>query len=132
MSDQQSNYTIKKLTETKDSAADFGISEMGEAYFATDELDAERTGFSLQIIKPGQRQPFGHVHEKAEEVYVVIQGSGRVKLDDEIAELGELDALRVAPGVTRAFESGPEGMRIIAFGARHEGDGDIVPGWWSD
>ncbi len=88
MSEESSSYTIKNLTETKDSAPEHGLADTCEAYFATDELDAERTGFSLQIIKPDQRQTFGHVHEEAEEVYVVVAGSGRVKLDDEIAELG--------------------------------------------
>ncbi|CAN5415734.1 hypothetical protein BH10ACT11_BH10ACT11_09710 [soil metagenome] len=132
MSDQDSNYTIKNLTETKDSAPDFGMDEMGQAHFATGELDAEKTGVSFQVLKPGARQPFGHVHENAEEVYVVIKGSGRVKLDDEVIELSELDALRIAPGVTRAFEGGDDGMQFLAFGARHEGDGEVVPEWWTD
>jgi len=55
-----------------------------------------------------------------------------VKLDDEIVELATLDAVRVAPGVTRAFEGGEEGMEFLAFGPRHEGDGEIIPNWWSD
>jgi mannose-6-phosphate isomerase-like protein (cupin superfamily) len=62
----------------------------------------------------------------------VISGSGRVKLDDDIIELTALDALRVSPGVTRQFEGGPDGIELLAFGPRHEGDGEILPGWWSD
>ena len=79
------SYTMKNLTETADSAVKFGFSEMGEAHFAREELDAERTGISYQVLKPGKRQAFGHRHDKAEEVYVVLSGSGRVRLDDEIS-----------------------------------------------
>jgi mannose-6-phosphate isomerase-like protein (cupin superfamily) len=125
-------YTLKKLEEVEDSAVNFGISEIQEARFAKDALDAEQTGVAHQRIKPGKRQAFGHRHEQAEEVYVVISGSGRVKLDEEILELDALDAIRVAPGVTRAFEAGPQGIELLAFGPRRDGDGEIIPGWWSD
>ena len=127
-----SDYTIKKLSETKDSAPDFGFAEMGEARFATAEMDAVDTGVSLHRLNPNQRQPFGHKHDKAEEIYVVTSGSGRVKLDDEVIEISELDAIRVAPKVTRAFESGPDGIQVIAFGPRHEGDGELIQGWWGE
>lgn len=125
-------FTYKKLGEVADSAPKFGFGELQEARFATGDLEAERTGVSLHRVKPDRRQGFGHRHEEAEEVYVVISGSGRVKLDDEIVEIEALDALRVAPGVTRQFEAGPDGLELLAFGARHEGDGELVPGWWSD
>jgi mannose-6-phosphate isomerase-like protein (cupin superfamily) len=126
-------FTHKKLTEVKDSAPEFGFgNEIMEARFAKDDLEAEETGFSFHRIKPGKRQPFGHVHDEAEEVYVVIRGAGLLKLDDEIIEVEELDAIRVSPDVTRAFEAGEGGLEIIAFGPRHEGDGKILPGWWSD
>jgi len=124
-------YTRKKLDEVEDSAPKFGFAEFQEARFATADLDAEDTGVSHHRVKPGKRQPFGHRHERAEEVYVVLSGSGRVKLDEEILELHELDAIRVAPGVTRAFEAGPQGIELLAFGPRCEGDGETVPGWWS-
>ena len=125
-------YTIKKLTEVEDSAPRFGMAENQEAHFATEDLDAEGTGVSHQRVKPDKRQAFGHRHDDAEEVYVVIAGSGRIKLDDEIVEVEALDAIRVAPGVTRQFEGGPDGIEFVAFGPRHEGDGEVLPGWWSD
>ena len=125
-------YTLKKLTDVDDSAPRFGYDENQESRFATKELEAEQTGISHHRVKPGKRQGFAHKHEKAEEVYVVMAGSGRVKLDDEILEVEALDAIRVAPGVTRQFEGGPDGLELIAFGPRHEGDGEMLPGWWSD
>jgi len=126
------SYTRKDLTEVQDSAVKFGLDEFQEARFCRDDLDAEDTGVSLYRLKPDKRQPFGHKHDKAEEVYFVISGSGRVKLDDEIIDISENDAVRVAPGVTRSFEAGSAGMKMLAFGAHHDGDGELIQGWWSD
>jgi mannose-6-phosphate isomerase-like protein (cupin superfamily) len=125
-------FTHRKLTDVKDSAPEFGMDDVQEARFAKDALDAEKTGVSHLRLKPEQRVPFGHKHEEAEEVYVVIGGSGRLKLDDEIIEVERLDAIRVSPEVIRAFEAGPDGIEVLAVGARHDGDGETIPGWWSD
>jgi len=124
-------YTIKNLRAVHDSAPEFGLSDVQEARFANDELEAADTGFSFHVLKPGRRQAFGHRHEQAEEVYVVLAGSGRVKLDDEVLDLGPLDAVRVSPAVVRAFEAGPEGLEVLVFGPRRKGDGELLPGWWS-
>lgn len=125
-------YTLKQLTDVEDSAPQFGLGEMGEARFAKDDLDAESTGVSYHRIKAGRRQPFAHRHDEAEEVYVVVAGSGRAKLDDAIVELVALDALRVAPGVVRAFEAGGEDLQLLVCGARHDGDGELIQDWWKD
>ena len=124
-------YTIKNLRAVEDSAPKFGLSGVQEAHFAHDELGASDTGFSFHALKPDRRQVFGHRHEQAEEVYVVLAGSGRVKLDDEVLEIAPLDAVRVSPAVVRAFEAGPEGLEWLAFGPRRKGDGELLPEWWS-
>lgn len=126
------SFTHTNLLDVKDSAAEFGYSDAQEARFARGDLDAEETGVSHVRLKPNQRSPFGHKHENAEEVYVVLSGSGRMKLDDEIIEIATLDAIRVSPEVTRAFEAGAAGLEVLAVGAHHDGDGEIFPGWWSD
>jgi mannose-6-phosphate isomerase-like protein (cupin superfamily) len=82
------------------------------------------------VVRPEQRQGFGHKHDKAEEIYVVLSGSGRAKLDDDVIDLGTMDAIRVAPNVTRAFEAGSEGLELLAFGPRHDGDGELVQDFW--
>lgn len=128
----EARYTVKRLTDVEDSAPKFGYAELQEARFATGDLQAERTGISHMRVLPGKRQGFAHRHDDAEEVYVVLSGSGRVKLDDDIVELQPLDAVRVAPGVTRQFEGGPEGLEYIVAGPRHDADGEVIPGWWSD
>jgi mannose-6-phosphate isomerase-like protein (cupin superfamily) len=125
-------FTHKKLTDVKDSAPEFGLEGTAEARFAKEDLEGEDTGASYHRLMPNKRQPFGHKHEKAEEIYIVVAGSGRMKLDDEIIEIETLDAIRVEPTVTRGFEAGEDGIEIVAVGARHDGDGEIVPGWWSD
>ncbi len=123
-------YTLKKLTDIEDAAPKSGFGDVQEARFAKDALQTERTGFSYHRLMPGKRQPFAHRHEQAEEVYVVLSGSGRVKLDEEIVALDALDALRVAPAVTRAFEADDSGMELLVFGPRHDGDGEVLMGWW--
>jgi mannose-6-phosphate isomerase-like protein (cupin superfamily) len=125
-------YTHIHLTDVKDSAVEFGLEDNQEARFCKDALDAEDTGVSHHRLKPGKRQPFGHKHEKAEEVYIVLAGDGRIKLDDEIVEVEVLDAIRIAPDVTRAVEAGPGGIEFLAVGPRHDGDGELVQDWWSD
>jgi mannose-6-phosphate isomerase-like protein (cupin superfamily) len=125
-------YTHKKLTEVEDSAPGLGISEFQESRFANDDLEAEQTGFTHHRFRPGKRQGFGHAHRQAEEVYVVLAGSGRMKLDDEVIEVEALHAIRVAPGVMHAWEAGSDGMEVLAFGPRVEGDAEFVQGWWTD
>jgi mannose-6-phosphate isomerase-like protein (cupin superfamily) len=127
-----SPFTQKTLTDVADSAPKFGFEEIQEARFANSDLETEGTGISLMRLKPSKRSAFGHKHDEAEEVYVILSGSGRAKLDDEIIDVGERDAIRVSPSVIRAFEAGPDGLEILAVGARHEGDGEIIPNWWTD
>jgi mannose-6-phosphate isomerase-like protein (cupin superfamily) len=125
-------FTHKKLPEVKDSAPEFGFGDDMESRFAREALEAEDTGISYYRVKPGRRQAFGHRHEDAEEIYVIIGGDGLLKLDDDLIEVETMDAIRVAPEVTRAFEAGDDGLELIAFGPHHKGDGEIIPGWWQD
>jgi quinol monooxygenase YgiN/mannose-6-phosphate isomerase-like protein (cupin superfamily) len=125
-------YTRRNLGEAEDQAVKFGYGEMGEARFVADDLDAELTGISLQSLRPGKRQMFAHRHHRAEEVYVVLAGSGRLRIGDDVIDVGPRDAIRVAPDQTRAFEAGPEGLEILATGARWRGDAEIVRDWWTD
>ena len=126
------SYTIKNLREVEDSAPRFGYGEVQEARFATRDLGTENVGLSHHFVKPGHRQGFGHRHDKPEEVYVVVRGSGRMKLDDDVVEVRELDAIRVAPTVARQFEAGPDGLEVLAFGQRANGDGELLHDFWTD
>lgn len=123
-------HTIKNLGEVEDSAAKFGFAEMGEARFARDDLDAKDTGISRHILNANMRQPFGHRHTECEEIYVVVNGSGRIAVGDHVHEISILDAIRVAPEIVRAFEAGPDGLEVIAFGTHVKDDGELIQGWW--
>jgi len=118
------------LRSVPDSAAQHGLSETQEARFPRTALGAEQTGMNLLTIKPSRREAFAHRHRQAEEIYVVLAGSGQVKLDDELVDLAPLDAVRVAPGVTRSFEAGPEGLQVLIFGPHVEGDAEMVADFW--
>jgi uncharacterized cupin superfamily protein len=103
---------------------------MGESRFARETLGAVDTGVAHQRLRPGRRQSFGHRHDRAEEVYVVLGGSGRVRIDDEIRDIDRLDMIRLAPGSMRAFEAGPEGLELLVVGPHHKGDGEMAPEFW--
>jgi quinol monooxygenase YgiN/mannose-6-phosphate isomerase-like protein (cupin superfamily) len=123
---EETGFTIANLEQVEDSAAKFGYGEMGEARFAGGALRAVSTGLSHQRLRPGRRQMFAHRHHHAEEVYIVLAGNGRVKIDDEIRQISGLDAIRIAPGSTRAFEAGPDGLEVLALGPHRAGDAQMV------
>jgi mannose-6-phosphate isomerase-like protein (cupin superfamily) len=124
------SFAKVNLRTVQDSAAEHGLSDVQEARFPRTEIGAEQTGMNFLTIKPSRREAFAHRHEQAEEIYVVLSGSGHVKLDDELVELAPLDAVRVGPGVARSFEAGPEGLEVLIFGPRVEGDSELVADFW--
>lgn len=124
------SYTIKNLHDVEDSAQRFGLSDTQEARFPREDLGAETIGLAYHVVRPGKRQAFAHRHHDAEEVYVVLSGAGRLKLDDDVVEIHTMDAIRVAPRVARSFEAGSDGLALLAFGPRHEGDGEMIQDFW--
>ena len=127
-------YTRVNLKEVEDQAPKFGLAPNVEFRMARVPLELEHSGVSYQRLAPGFRQPFGHKHKRQEEVYVLVGGSARVKLDDEVVDLERWDAVRVASDTMRCIEAGPEGAEIISIGSPNTGpgDGEIVQDWWSD
>lgn len=127
-----SSFKKVNLSEVKDMAPEYGMDALGESRFAREALGAARIGLAHYRVNAGQRLPFGHWHGDVEEIYVVLSGSGRFKVDEEILDVGPQDAIYCAPEVMRAWEAGPDGLELIAFGAHSEGDGDMEQGWWAD
>jgi mannose-6-phosphate isomerase-like protein (cupin superfamily) len=127
-------YTAVNLKDVDDMAPRFGHAPNMESRFARKALRLERSGISYFRLAPGFRMPFGHSHEQQEEVYVVVSGSARAKIGDEVVELHSFDAVRVAPDAVRALEGGPNGAEILAFGAPQtaSSDAELTPGWWKD
>jgi mannose-6-phosphate isomerase-like protein (cupin superfamily) len=131
------DYTVKNLkSDVENMAPKFGMAPALEAHFATSDLGLSASGVSFQRLEPNARMPFGHKHRRQEELYVVVEGSGRIKLDDDVIELSELDAVRIPAEVTRCVEGGAEGVAFLAFGAPNTGspreDVEMLPGWWVD
>jgi mannose-6-phosphate isomerase-like protein (cupin superfamily) len=127
------SYThINLRSDVEDMAPRFQMGEGIEAHFARKALGLEKSGISYFKLGPDYKLPFGHTHGEQEEIYLVVSGSARVKLDDDEIELGPLDAVRIPPGVMRGMASGPEGAEIVAFGAPNNENGDLemVPGFY--
>jgi len=129
-------HTIVNLNDVEDMGPKFGYAPNLQARFAGSVLGLEKSGLSFQRLAPNFRMPFGHKHKQQEEVYVVVRGGGRLKLDDEIVDVKELDVVRVPGEVMRAFEAGPDGIEVLAFGAPNTGppqeDAEMQPGWWTE
>lgn len=131
-------FTRRNLREDlEDVGGNFDGAPGLEFRLATMALGLQESGVGLQRIPPGYRFPYGHTHERQEEVYVVLGGGGRMKLDDEIIELRAWDAVRVPPGTWRGYEAGPEGLELLVIGAPNLGGSprDDVEGrrdWWVD
>lgn len=123
-------YTQINLAEVEDVAPANGFADRWQARAARTALDAEQTGMTYFRLRPGKRSPFVHRHASAEEVYVILSGSGRVMLDDELLDVRPLDAIRVAPDVARAFEADRDGLELLAVGAHHPADGEAVDDDW--
>jgi mannose-6-phosphate isomerase-like protein (cupin superfamily) len=128
-------YTIQNLNEVQNQGENFGINpDELQLRMAKDPLECQNAGISLLRLGPSYRIPFGHKHKTQEEIYVLVKGSARMKIEDETVDLQPMTAVRVDPGTMRGFEAGSEGADLIAIGAPKTGpgDGDIVQGWWSD
>ncbi len=123
-------YSLINLAEVEDAAPANGFADRWQARVARTALGAQETGVTLFRLLPGKRSPFVHRHASAEEVYVILSGTGRVKLDGEVSEVRALDAIRVAPEVARAFEAGSSGLEFLAVGPHHPGDGELVDDDW--
>ncbi len=122
-------YSIVKCEEVPDPTGDYP----GEMRMFTEPIAAEQVAFTYRRMPQhtGGKGSYGHRHKTQEEIYVVVDGSGRVKLDDDVVELRPLDAVRVSPGVARGFEAGPEGLEVLIFGPHVEGDSEMVDDFWA-
>jgi uncharacterized cupin superfamily protein len=129
------DYTKLNLKrDVEDMAPKFQLSPGLESHFARKPLGLQNSGVTLYKVAPDFRTPFGHRHSEQEEIYIIVGGSARLKLDDDIIDLEQWDAVRIPADTMRGLEGGPEGAEVIAFGAPNNDnkDAEMVPGWWSD
>lgn len=129
------DYTHLNLKDdVDDQAPNFGLAPDLEFRMARVPLEMENAGVSYLRIAPGFRMPFGHKHKQQEEVYVLVKGTAKIKIEDDVHELKQWDAVRLHRDTMRSFEGGPEGAEFIAIGAPNTGpgDADMTQDWWSD
>lgn len=128
-------YTAKNLKEIENQGVKFGMDE-GEIQLrmAKDPLECEHCGVSYITLGPGWRLPWGHTHKTQEEIYILLSGSARMKIGDDVVDMERLTAVRVSKEAMRGYEGGPNGAELLCIGAPRTGggDADIVHGWWDD
>ena len=130
-----SDYThINLKTDVDDQAVNFGLSPNLESRMARVPLGLEHSGVTYLRIAPGFRIPFGHRHKQQEEVYVLVNGSARIRIDGEVRDMKQWDAVRLHRDTVRALDAGDEGAELIAIGAPNTGpgDADLIQDWWSE
>jgi mannose-6-phosphate isomerase-like protein (cupin superfamily) len=122
---------VNLIGDVQDMAPQFGMEGI-QARFARTNLELEKSGLSSFVLEPDVQLPFGHRHAEQEEIYVVLEGGGTCAFEEGEVELGPMDALRVAPQVARSFRAGPEGARLLAFGAPNtQGkDAEMIGDFW--
>lgn len=129
------NYTALNLRQLENQGERFGLNpDELQLRMGKDPLHCANAAVSYLRLGPGYRIPFGHRHNRQEEIYVLVNGTARMKIEDDVVELEPLTAVRVAPETMRGMEGGPDGAELIAIGAPKtgSGDADMQQGWWSD
>jgi mannose-6-phosphate isomerase-like protein (cupin superfamily) len=129
-----SNYTHLSVKDVEDQAPKFGLSPDLEFRMARVALELEHSGLSYLRLAPGFRMPFGHKHKNQEEIYVLVSGRARMKIEDEVRDLEPWDAVRVHKDTMRSIEAGDGAAEFLVVGAPNTGPGDAetVQGWWGE
>ena len=128
-------YTKLNLrSDVDDQAVKFGLSPNLEYRAAREPLASEESALSFIRLAPNYRMPFGHAHKLQEELYLLVVGSARIKLDDSVLDLVPWDAVRISSETVRNLEAGPDGAELILVGAPRTppGDAEVLQGWWTD
>jgi uncharacterized cupin superfamily protein len=124
-------FTKLNLKDDVENASErFGLAPQMEARFARRALGLEGGGFSYQKLAPDYRAPIAHRHQTQEEVYVVVAGGGRIKIEGEVHALRQWDAVRLPPRTARALEAGPDGLELLAIGFGAGGDAEQLEDFW--
>jgi mannose-6-phosphate isomerase-like protein (cupin superfamily) len=126
-------YAIRHLEQVPDA---FGGAYPGSMRFLTDELGCEQLAFTHRVMpaQSGGKGAYGHRHKTQEEIYFVISGQLEFKLDDDVIEVGDGSAVRVAPETVRSvWNEGPEDAELVICSVRLDdprADGEIIQDFW--
>jgi quercetin dioxygenase-like cupin family protein len=96
------------------------------------QLGVSSFGFNQIVLEPGQRGRI-HRHQHQEEVYLVLEGTLTLLIEQEPTELGQGELIRVAPQIRRQLVNhGPGRLVLLALGGarEHQGrDGEAFADW---
>jgi uncharacterized cupin superfamily protein len=107
--------------------------DVGERFLALRrQLGVSSFGFNQVVLEPGQRGRI-HRHQRQEEVYLVLDGTLTLLIEEKPTELGPGDLIRMAPPIRRQLVNrGPGRLVVLALGGagEHQGrDGEAFPSW---
>jgi mannose-6-phosphate isomerase-like protein (cupin superfamily) len=128
------DYVIKNLDEVGDVLGDYP----GEMKMMTYDLNSEKVAFTWRRMPQhtGGKGSYGHFHKQAEEIYFVVEGSLQFKLGDEVIDVSDGSAVRVAPNTVRSiWNEGPDDAELVICSVRLDdprADGEIVEEFWPD
>jgi mannose-6-phosphate isomerase-like protein (cupin superfamily) len=109
-------YTVVDVEELEGEGPGGAVRKLRRA------LGAKAFGFNHFRLPPGvEGREHDHAANAQEEVYVILRGSGRMRVDDEEVELRPGIYLRVDGDATRVPLAGPDGLEFVTFGAPVDG-----------
>ncbi|MDA3043205.1 cupin domain-containing protein [Campylobacter sp. VBCF_06 NA8] len=70
---------------------------------------------SLNTLPAGISVPFVHAHVQNEEVYIVLEGSGKLFIDGEEIAIAKGDIFKIDPSGERCISAGDETIRFLCI-----------------
>ncbi len=116
MTDRQSNYSVEHIGPFDDLLKRDFMGFPGK-YFVGRELGLTGCEVSLNRLPAGKYMPFLHAHQKNEELYIVLRGSGMFSVDGDEFPIQEGSLIRVAPEGERGWKAGDEDLYFICIQA---------------
>lgn len=114
-------YQVVSLEDVDDWLGDYP----GEMRGITYAIGAEQVALTHRRMPQhtGSKGSYGHRHKKQEEIYFVLSGKLQFKLNDEIVEIGERQAVRIPPQTWRGvWNDEAEDAELIIISTRDSDD----------
>lgn len=108
MKENNKNYSIMNIGKFSDFHKKGRIT-VGE------DLNLTGCEISINSLPADQSIPFVHSHKENEEVYIVIQGTGKFIVDGEEFAIQEGSLIRVAPAGQRVLKAGNEELIYLCM-----------------
>ena len=77
-------------------------------------LHTVRQSLAEASLAPGQATD-RHYHRRSEEIYLVVEGAGRIRVDDDERDVVAGDAVLIPPGAWHAIVGREQGVRFLCM-----------------